>query len=95
MIRPAGFEDEHACGRVLGQTRRERAAGRAATHDDVVADSQASTTVCNSVKASIGAEPVITYYESSVKASIGAEPPTRPMPLALPDRPPNGRCVSQ
>ena len=32
---------------------------------------------------------------SSVNDSIGAVPPTRPMPLAVPDRPPNGRCASQ
>ena len=32
---------------------------------------------------------------SSVNDSIGAVPPTRPMPLWLPERPPNGRCVSQ
>ena len=30
----------------------------------------------------------------SVKVSIGQLPPTRPMPLTLPDRPPNGRCDS-
>src|ERR1700756_4122527 len=31
---------------------------------------------------------------SSVNDSIGAVPPTRPMPLAVPERPPNGRCPS-
>ena len=32
---------------------------------------------------------------SSVKASITWLPPTRPMPLSVPARPPNGRCASQ
>ena len=32
---------------------------------------------------------------SSVNVSIGAVPPTRPMPLAVPERPPNGRWLSQ
>ncbi len=30
----------------------------------------------------------------SVKASMGERPPTRPRPLMLPARPPNGRCDS-
>ena len=32
---------------------------------------------------------------SSVKVSITWLPPTRPMPLSVPARPPNGRCASQ
>ena len=32
---------------------------------------------------------------SSVNASITCVPPTRPIPLSVPARPPNGRCASQ
>ena len=32
---------------------------------------------------------------SSVNASITWLPPTRPIPLSVPARPPNGRCASQ
>ncbi len=32
---------------------------------------------------------------SSVKVCITCAPPTRPMPLPVPARPPNGRCASQ
>ncbi len=43
----------------------------------------------------VPAHPAITTVCSSLNASSGAVPPTRPIPLAVPERPPNGRCVSQ
>ena len=77
VVHPPGFQHEHVGGRIRAQPVRQRAPGRATAHDDVVVR-QESTTVCN-----------------SVKASIGAVPPTRPMPLAVPERPPKGRWLSQ
>ena len=38
---------------------------------------------------------VSTIVCSSVNDCMTCEPPTRPIPLSVPARPPNGRCASQ
>jgi len=80
VVGTSGLEHEHARRRVRAQAVRERAAGRPTADDHVVVPALAHDT---------------TTVWSSVNDSIGAAPPTRPIPLAVPERPPNGRCPSQ